>query len=220
MDKAPNGTGWVFELAGGRLCLDFANTVSDIRGGPSERDRLVDYADLLSWGRQAGAVSEPLARRLAAEARRRPADARATFGEAIELREAIYRVFLAFAQGREPPKADLAVLNAALGRALSHRRIERRSRGDACCALGWEEVPDALDAVLWPVAASAAELLVGGDDLARVRVCGLYESHECGWLFVDETKSHTRRWCSMKDCGNRAKARRHYQRTRRRAVAR
>jgi len=87
-------------------------------------------------------------------------------------------------------------------------------RGRSCCTLGWEERPGALDAVLWPVAASAAELLVSGDDLSRVRVCGLYEDGECGWLFVDQTRSHTRRWCSMKDCGNRAKARRHYHRVR------
>ncbi len=206
MRDAPRETEWTFELLGGRLCLDFANTVSGSRETDA-RDRLRDYAGLLSWGRQAGAISEAQARRLLAEARRRPADAERAFREAIALREALYQVFLAFAQDREPGKAGLEAVNAALGRALAHRRIRR---GEGCCALGWEEVPGALDAVLWPVAASAAELLVSGDDLARVRVCGLHETGECGWLFVDETKSHTRRWCSMKDCGNRAKARRHY----------
>ncbi len=207
MGEAPRGTESTFELRGGRLCLDFANTVSGIRV-TAPRDRLHDYVDLVSWGRQAGAVSQPQARRLLAEARRRPADAGRVFREAIALREALFRAFLAFAQDREPGKADLDVFNAALGRALAHRRIHR---GERCCALGWEEVPGALDAVLWPVAASAAELLVSGDDLERVKVCGLYESDECGWLFLDQTKSRTRRWCSMDDCGNRAKARRHYQ---------
>ncbi len=206
MDEAPRGTPWTFELLGGRLCLDFANTVSGKRV-TAERERLRDYADLVSWGRQAGAVGAPQARRLLAQARRRPADAERVFREAIALREALYRAFLAFAQDREPGKADLDVLNAALGRALAHRRVRR---GERCCALGWEEVPGALDAVLWPVVASAAELLVSGDDLERVKVCGLYESDECGWLFLDQTKSHTRRWCSMDDCGNKAKARRHY----------
>jgi len=210
MADAPRETQWTFELLGGRLCLDFANTVSGKRVTDA-RDRLHDYAGLLSWGRQTGAIGEAQARRLLAEARRRPADAEHTFREAIALREALYEVFLAFAQGRELGKAGLDAVNAALGRALAHRRIRR---GEGCCALGWEEVPGALDAVLWPVAASAAELLVSGDDLARVRVCGLYETGECGWLFVDETKSHTRRWCSMKDCGNRAKARRHYRKVR------
>jgi predicted RNA-binding Zn ribbon-like protein len=214
MSIDPKGTEWAFELLGGRLCLDFANTVSGKRV-VNAHDRLHDYAGLVSWGRQVGAVGEAQARRLLAEARRRPADAERAFREAIALREALYQVFLAYVQRRDPGKADLDVLNGALGRALSHRRVRR---GGGCCALGWEEVPGALDAVLWPVAASAAELLVSGDDLARVRVCGLYDSDECGWLFVDETKSHTRRWCSMKDCGNRAKARRHYQKVKARAT--
>ncbi len=216
MAGAPTGTEWTFELLGGRLCLDFANTVSGIRE-VDPRDRLRSYADLVSWGRQAGALDEARARRLLAEAGRRSGDAEAAFREAIALREAIYRTFLAFAEGREPRRADLEALGAALGRALAHRRLVRPGRGGSCCALGWEEAPGALDAVVWPVAASAADLLVSGGDLARVRVCGLYESSECGWLFLDQTKSHSRRWCSMKDCGNRAKARRHYQRVKRSA---
>ncbi|HEY7724225.1 MAG TPA: ABATE domain-containing protein [Anaeromyxobacteraceae bacterium] len=204
---ASPATEWRFELLGGRLCLDFANTVSGMRGAEDERDRLRDYPTLLSWGRQAGAISEAQARRLLADARRRPAEAEAAFREALALREAVFGAFLAYAQGRSPRQADLDLLGAALGKALSHRRI-RCTAG--ACALAWEDLPGALDAPLWPVAASAAELLVSGADLARVRVCGLHESQECGWLFVDETRSHTRRWCSMKDCGNRAKARRHY----------
>lgn len=68
--------------------------------------------------------------------------------------------------------------------------------------------------MLWPVVASAAELLVSVEQLPLLRICGLHESGECGWLFLDETRNHTRRWCSMKDCGNRAKARRHYHRVR------
>ena len=43
-------------------------------------------------------------------------------------------------------------------------------------------------------------------------MCGLSEENECTWIFLDETKNHSRRWCSMRDCGNRAKARRHYER--------
>lgn len=204
------GTPWAFELLGGRLCLDFANTVSGKRA-VDERDHLGSYEALVSWGQQTDAISEAHGRRLLAEARRRPSEAEATFRAAIALRETIYRTFLALAQGGSPRQADLDAIGAWLGRALAHRRLRR---GQACCVLGWEEPPDALDAMLWPVVASAAELLVSGGDLERVRVCGLYDADECGWLFVDETKSHTRRWCSMKDCGNRAKARRHYQRAR------
>ena len=67
-----------------------------------------------------------------------------------------------------------------------------------------------LDAVLWHVARSAAELLTSGD-LGRVRGCA---SEECGWVFLDTTRNRSRRWCDMKECGNREKARRFYQRSR------
>jgi predicted RNA-binding Zn ribbon-like protein len=175
-----------------------------------ERELLGDYEALLAWARQADALGEAQAKRLATEARRRPADAAAALAEARALREAIYAAFLAFARGANPRRGDLETLNGVLGRALSHRRI---TRGERCCALGWDDRGSELDAPLWPVVASAAELLVSDRDLGRVRVCGLYESAECSWLFVDETKSHTRRWCSMRDCGNVAKARRHRERT-------
>jgi len=204
---------WRFDFLGGRLCLDFANTVSGKRV-VDERDHLGGYEELVAWGQQAGAITEAYGRRLLAEARRRPADAAATFRDAIALREAIHGAFLAFAQEAAPRQGDLDAISAWLGKALSQRRIRR---GGDCCVLGWNEPSDALDAVLWPVVASAAELLVTGADLERVRVCGLYEDDECGWLFVDETKSHTRRWCAMKGCGNRAKARRHYQRAKEKA---
>lgn len=210
MAQAPRSPEWQYELLGGRLCLDFANTVSGLRG-TDERDHLTDYAALVSWARQAGAVDEARARALLALARKQPAAAEAVFREAIPLREAIHRVFRAFAQEQEPARADLELVSGALGRALSHRRIRR---GGSCCALGWDEGGDELDAMLWPVVASAAELLVSGEQLSLLRVCGLHETGECGWLFLDETRNHTRRWCSMKDCGNRAKARRHYQRAR------
>jgi predicted RNA-binding Zn ribbon-like protein len=199
-----------FELSGGRACLDFANTVSGDRGGTS-RERLDGYAALLAWSRQSGAIDPSHARRLAAEARRRPADADAVFRGALALREALYRVFTAIAERRDAPADDVAAVSESVGRALSHRRLARSGDG---FALAWDDPPSALEAPLWRVASSAAELLTSPPDLARVRVCGLHETHECGWVFMDTTRGRTRRWCSMKDCGNRAKARRHYARAR------
>jgi predicted RNA-binding Zn ribbon-like protein len=63
---------------------------------------------------------------------------------------------------------------------------------------------------VWPVAYSAADLLATPDQLARVGQC--QDDRGCGWLFLDLTKNHSRRWCAMDDCGNRAKAKRHYER--------
>ncbi len=210
MSAGPNRAEHQFELTGGRICLDFVNTVGGDRSGHT-REHLHAYGDLVSWARQAGAIEGPHARRLLEEARQRPHDAETTHREAIALREALYRTFLAVVERREPDPADVACLSALLGRALGHRRLDRR---DAAFGLVWDDLPGALGAPLWRVAESAASLLTSSPDLERVRVCGMHETSECSWVFMDGTRARTRRWCSMKDCGNRAKARRHYRRTR------
>ncbi|HEX8908977.1 MAG TPA: ABATE domain-containing protein [Anaeromyxobacteraceae bacterium] len=195
----------VFDRSGGHLALDFVNTVGGMRPHRA-REYLPGYSDLIAFALQTGCLSAGQAERLAEEARSRPSDAQAALEEARALREAMHRVFLARVQHERPAPADLDALNAVLGRALSHRRL---TAGDGCCALGWDEAAS-LDAPWWPVVAAAADLLASDVDLARVRVCAGSEAGACGWLFLDRTKARTRRWCSMQDCGNRAKARRHY----------
>ena len=204
------GQHWTFELLGGRLCLDFANSVSGLRGRADERDRLGRYADLVDWARQAGALDELQAKRLLAEADRRAAEAAAVLAEAIQLREAIFQAFVALAEGKTVPPASLARIDLALRGALAHRRLVSTPHG---FAIAWDLGAD-LAAPTWPVALSAADLLTSTRDLSRLRVCGLHQTGECEWLFVDDTKARSRRWCSMKDCGNRAKARRHAARAR------
>jgi predicted RNA-binding Zn ribbon-like protein len=215
MAIGPGGE-YVFEYVGGRVCLDFVNTVGGMRPDrPSEH--LHEYGDLLAWARGAGIVSEPQARRLRAAAARSPDAAARTLRRARELREAIYRIVLAASSGDAPAPADVALLNRALGRALARRRLVQRA---GAWTLAWPDDGDALDAPLWPVATSAAELLESGRDLGRIHVCGEAEVGNCSWLFLDETRSGTRRWCSMDECGNRAKQRRHYERVRRSRHAR
>jgi predicted RNA-binding Zn ribbon-like protein len=178
--------------------------------GVSPRDHLVAYADLVALARQTEAIGEGQAKRLLAEARRRPADAERVLAQALLLREALYRSFVARARGGASSRDDLDVVSHALSAALAHRRLA--SAGE-CCAYAWDEDPGALDGPLWPIAESAASLLTSREELERVRVCGLFDDRECSWLFIDKTRARTRRWCSMKDCGNRAKARRHHART-------
>ena len=101
--------------------------------------------------------------------------------------------------------ADLDALNATLARALPHLRIVPEA--DAY-AWNWAGEEDALDSMLWPVARSAGDLLTS-DELKRVGEC---QGDGCGWLFLDMSRNRSRRWCDMGDCGNRAKARRHYHR--------
>lgn len=194
----------------GSLPLDFANTVSG-RTGAQRRDRLRDYRDLVAWGRQGGLLTDGEAGELLARAERRPEQAATVFARAIALREAIYRILAASAR---PPAddSDLATLNRELAHALGHLRVLPGANG---FAWGWEDGA-ALDRVLWPVARAAAELLAS-DELARVRACA---ADWCGWLFVDRSRAGRRQWCDMRTCGNRAKARRHYARTRARSAQR
>lgn len=193
-----------FRLIGGDLSLDFTNTVGGKRGAIT-RECLNRYADLLSWFQQADVVNERQAKQLARDADRVPADAARALVRAIELREAIYQIFAATIAGRTPARTDLEALNSELSPALSRLRLGRTADG---AGLGWTWAEGAgdLGAPLGPVARAAAELLTDEHALRQVRQCG---GGNCGWLFLDSSKNHSRRWCDMRDCGNRAKVRRH-----------
>ncbi len=190
-----------FELTGGALCLDFANTLADRPAGGLEQ--LASYADLVRFARQAGALESTEADRLAEEASRRPKQAGGVLRRAIELREAVFRTFAALVSGGRLPAGDLALLNRSLTEALRFLEVAPAGRR---YRWRWSEGAARLDRPLWPIARSAAELLVS-DDVERVRECA---SEGCRWLFLDRSRGRRRRWCDMKTCGNRQKARRHY----------
>jgi predicted RNA-binding Zn ribbon-like protein len=192
------------DLLAGKLALDFANTVG-WHASEHPEETLHHYEDLLSWGEQAGAISASEAEGLRADATRGTEAADATLEQARIFRETIYRIFSAIAGGDAPAASDLDSLNRALAIALPHGILVPDQEG---FAWGWRAEPGALDRVLWPVARAAGVLLTS-DDLDRVRQCA---DDDCGWLFLDMSKNRSRRWCDMKSCGNRAKARRYYAR--------
>jgi predicted RNA-binding Zn ribbon-like protein len=189
-------------LIGGSLCLDFVNTVEP-RNRPGGREWLPDYASLVAWSRFAGSLTAPQADRLRREAARRPAAAAAVHAWALSLRESLYLLFAALADGREPATGDLETLNVALGQATARARLVRAG---GAFAWAWDADDVPLERPVWPVARSAAELLTS-DELARVRACA-GDVAGCGWLFVDRTKNRSRHWCHMGGCGTEAKARR------------
>jgi predicted RNA-binding Zn ribbon-like protein len=193
-----------FGLSALRLCLDFANTLEG-RLTSHPQESLRSYGDLLSWGQRAGMVAPDAASRLALEATRRMAEAAATLDRAIALREAVYRIFSAVAGKRTPEAADLDLLNGVLRDALAALQVTPTADG---FVWAWGSRRQELGQVLWPIAQSAADLLTSVD-LQTVRECA---APDCGWLFLDTSRNHSRRWCDMKACGNRAKARRHYER--------
>ncbi|HSU15481.1 CGNR zinc finger domain-containing protein [Longimicrobium sp.] len=192
------------ELAGGHLALDFANTLGQHEPEPLS-EWLHGYDDLVWWGLRAGVVTKPEAEALFAAARARPGDAEKTFERAIAFREALFRVFSSLGAGGIAPPAEVERMNAELAAAGAHLCVAPEGEG-----FGWGWRGEGLDRVLWPVAKAAAELLVSGE-LGRIGECA---GDECQWLYIDTSRNHSRRWCVMSDCGNRAKARRHYHRVR------
>ncbi len=196
-----------FELSAGATCLDFANTLGDRPSGHDEK--LASYPDVLAWAVQARILDADTARRLEALARLQPVVAQRTLRTATALREVVYRLFAAVAAHEPPRPRDLSHLNRALARAMSRLRVAGHG---GSFQWRWEGEGDVLDCLLWPVVRSAADLLVSVDR-ERVREC---DGAGCSWLFMDRSPRGNRRWCDMASCGNRAKARRHYQRVRRR----
>lgn len=191
-----------YELLGGLLCLDFCNTTGERTG-----ERLNAYSDLVGWSWRAGILNAEEAARLQRTANRLPTEALAVHERALELRAALRAVFEAVAGGRDARPAALDRLNAELAGAMSRSQLVPTESGFTWL---WADGGRALDSMLWPVARSAADLLTEGR-LDALRRC---EGRGCGFLFLDTSRNRTRRWCDMRICGNRAKARRHHARSR------
>jgi predicted RNA-binding Zn ribbon-like protein len=193
-----------FDFNSNRLCLDFANTLHD-RPTSTPRDHFNTYSDLVWWSQAAGILLPEETQILLAEARRRPAKATQVLQDAIFLRETLYRIFSSIYREYAPTMEDLHALNATYVEAMSKACIIQKENG---FAWDWNGKETALERMLWDIARSAAELLVS-TELHLLRECA---ADDCGWLFLDISKNHSRRWCDMKGCGNRAKVGKHYER--------
>ena len=203
LDRVPSESGFQFELTGGALCFDFANTV-DSRCAPNQRvDNLTGYTALASWARQSGVVSARKASELIRAAKKQPDAAGRVFRKAVEFRETIYGVFSAIAGGGRPSEQNLLLVGSYAQEAFSHMHLILGGSGFKW-SLGQRSC-NSLMMLLWPIAKSAVDLLVSRD-LAKVRECA---ADNCGWLFMDRSRNQSRRWCDMKICGNRAKVRRY-----------
>ncbi len=186
-----------FEYIGGDLSTDFVNTKSGRLEGPGH-EHIARYADLVQFARQGGALTSTQAKRLIAEASDRPEKAMQIYRRAVALREAIFRAFARIAVEKDPAPDDLEIIGAEAADAFAHARVVKVGGG-----FGWEwPEGDDLARPLWPIARAASDLLTNDRDRELIRECS---DDTCAWLFVDRTKNHTRRWCDMETCGNRAK---------------
>jgi predicted RNA-binding Zn ribbon-like protein len=187
-------------LEGGHLALDFANSVGGLRDeSPSPEDEYLEtYADFATWCARLGVISEREAGSLRAAARRDEQGAERALAQVVELRdEVIYPIFRALADGEEPAPRLLDRLRDEEREALTRARLTPADdRGSRLVSLRWAwPRPRDLTDPLNPIVHAAIELLTEGP-LNRVKTCG-----NCRWLFLDQSRNRSRRWCSMDECG-------------------
>jgi predicted RNA-binding Zn ribbon-like protein len=194
-------------IVGGNVALDLLNTQNGPTGGAPEDDVLSDYRDLLAWATHVGLMTAAEERAWRRRARQRPAQADAAFQRARETRAYLHDVFDAVARGKSPARADLLRLQHDAAEALAHGRLVSAAGG---YRWSWADDQD-LGRPLWPVIHAALALVTDGP-LERVKGCA-----SCRFVFVDESKNRSRRWCSMDDCGAEDKMRKYVAR---RALAR
>ncbi len=189
-----------FEFLGGRICLDFVNTTAWEDDGPV-RDRLASFADLVKWARAADVLPAKRAADLLRRALAEPVRSRQQLARALALRATLRELVLAGAQHAPAPPAAVAAFNQFLASIHATLALASDEDGTRLC---WSADPSGSDDLLAPILWSATALL-GCDDLQRVRECA---GTSCGWVYLDESRNRSRRWCDMKVCGNREKARR------------
>ncbi|MCW2242071.1 CGNR zinc finger domain-containing protein [Azospirillum canadense] len=190
-------------LVGDHLAMDFLNSIENPRDAST--DCLRDGHGFVLWLLKAGAIDAEDAARLQGM----PADdLDAVAGQARRLRDWFRQIVLTLAAQAHPHvhESDLGPLNDVLAKDNSFARITGQS-GDGAHGLQLRRVNRwaSAEQTLQPIASSIARLLTE-EDLGLVRNC---EGPTCTLLFLDRTKAHKRRWCSMAVCGNRAKAAAH-----------
>ncbi len=190
------------KLLGGRLCLDFVNTV-EWWGKRGPKEYLNSYNDLIVWGQHASILTYQETRILSQKAYECRSEAERALNRSLKLRKSIYQLFSAIITRKKVSTQEMVVFN-------EHLAVAMQSAGilDSLGGFRWDVTGEKnkLDWFLNPIVYSAAELLVS-DELKKVKACF---NPFCGWLFLDGSRNQSRRWCDMKDCGNRAKALRFY----------
>ncbi|OGA16094.1 MAG: hypothetical protein A3G25_08780 [Betaproteobacteria bacterium RIFCSPLOWO2_12_FULL_63_13] len=193
-----------FRCPGGALCLDFCNSGQGVRGSRAV-EWIAGYPELVDWLEAADAIPRAQAARLLRSGATAPTAAAAAWKQAIIVREALFRVFSAAARQTAASRPDLELVEAEFATCVTSSRLDWLDGRYV-----WRLQPEATSprVVVHPIVRSAVDLLTS-ETLSRLRQCA---GETCSWLFLDETKNRSRRWCEMASCGNLAKVRRHRER--------
>jgi predicted RNA-binding Zn ribbon-like protein len=204
-------------IVGGHLALDFANTIDDPLG--AERyDHAGTYPELVGWSTRIGILRPGQADELLAAGREHPRARSAALKRAHQLRRILNESFADIAatnsgQADDVEHASIAAhwadMRPFVTDALGHADLKLRpapvERPASRYELTWP-LTARLDAMLWPIAVAAADLLTA-PQLDRLKQCA-----GCPWIFLDQSKNFSRRWCAMNDCGTHEKIRRYVSR--------
>jgi predicted RNA-binding Zn ribbon-like protein len=189
---------------GGNLSLDFVNTVHDRHEDPL-RNLLQNYLDLVTWVYFANAISDSQKEKLLQKGQENQTKANQIYNDSLQLREALYDLIVNMINRENVSPVNMQTINQWLSKSFSNLEL---TQIDSHFLLDWNEENFGLESVLWPIVRAFSDLVIS-EDHKRIKQCG-----NCGYLFVDNSKNKSRRWCSMEICGNRVKARRHARKTR------
>jgi predicted RNA-binding Zn ribbon-like protein len=192
------GAGSIARISG-HPALDFANTAG-WHASEQRSEWLTSYGEWLAWLREGKVLPGPAIATLADESKGDPSRSQRALRKVIEHRELVYRVFTAVAHGRVPDASDLDAMHRARVAALDAAKPTwERGR----LVLRWTSDASDLLAPLHPLMSAAGDLLEASPG-ERLRQCG---NHPCGWLFLDQSKNGSRRWCTSAECGNASRVR-------------
>jgi predicted RNA-binding Zn ribbon-like protein len=196
----------VFDLSGGHAVLDLVNTLDHRFGDDGPVELLADYGALLRFAQQTELLHPAQVRLLTKSVK--PQAAAGALRLVRELREALAAAFYGSLERRPPPAPEVRTLERHFLASEQHRELQWREaatpNGQPGIVWQWGRFEKEAELPVWILAQRAAQLMLS-DSMQRVRACG---ADTCRWLFLDTSKNHTRRWCNMRICGNRMKARR------------
>jgi predicted RNA-binding Zn ribbon-like protein len=193
------------DLVGGHVAIDLVNTVTARNADPI--DWLDGYARLVEWAMLTGEFPEGTLRFLERRSSSDPAGARRALARARDLREVLHAILTAMIRSEAAPQHELHRYEVHAKAALAHATI---STAPGHVRLEASIDTSGLELVTHRLILRSLDLL-REVSLDRTRICA---GDRCGWLFIDRSKGGRRRWCDMSTCGNTAKSRRHYLRTR------
>lgn len=189
-------------LVGGEISIDFINTVHRY-DKEEEADELKDYKILLDWLLLSETINTDQYKKFKSAAKNNPEKAEHALKKAQEIRRALFKVLLSHAHKDKVDQKNLDILGEFWKEAHAHATFISKNEGGS-----WKFEIDKTDlmSVIYPIIDNAV-ILLQSKDVGKIRLC---ESSNCTWLFLDRSKNHSRRWCQMEICGNREKAKRHY----------